>query len=406
MAEQAATRATERRDALANPVEPEATLLLLLLARPELTAEQAQRAVALSGRVTDWETFKRIALEHQGLPLAYRHLSRLSGAAVPADVLDRMHRLALLLAAQSLRVEAAIRAFQDQCLAPTGARHAFLKGFPLGARYYDAPALRPCRDIDVLVDPGALIPLILRARRAGYRLCEAEATLSDRDLAAYCRFSTDVSIVSPDGVLIEVHKSLDQGQGLFNTRRLLRRSESVEHAGRQISVLRTSDLFVYVCAHHTRHFWSHLHWFADLEAVGRDASFDLAEVMRVAQVAGLASTVEACLELRELTADIGSDAPPRAGSKGLELMNHAIDCLVQGRDLEVRLRDTVLMGNFAFDWQLTERQRRRYRLHEALSVLHPWPADYRAWPLPPEWHGLYYFTRPVRLLWRRLMGRN
>ncbi len=380
--------------------------LLLLLARQSLTPAQAARARELCRAVVDWDAFTRIAIEHQGLPLAYRHLSHLEDPGVPAPVLDRMHRLALLLVAQALRVEAAHRAFQADCLAVVGARHVILKGLPLAARYYESAALRPCRDIDVLLEPAGLIPLVLRARRLGYRLHEQPEGMGEWDTAAWCRFANDVSLVSPNGVLIELHKTLDQGQGLFSTRRLLRRAETVEHAGLVIPVLGTADLFTYICAHHTRHFWSHLHWFGDLDAMVRHPSYDAREVARVARAARLESTVEACLELRELAARSPGAVEDPPGGRGAELMRHAVDCLVEGREREVQLRDTVRLGNFAFDWQVPPGQASRDRWRQRLAMVRPWPADYRAWPLPPHLHGLYYLTRPVRVLWRSLTGRR
>ncbi len=380
--------------------------LLMLIARQSLTAEQETAVRELCRRVDDWEAFTRLAVEHQGLPLAYRQLSRLGPDGLPAEALDRMHRLTLLLVAQALRVEAAQRALQTDCLAPLGTRYVVLKGLPLAARYYESTALRPCRDIDVLLEPRDLIPLVLHARRLGYRLHEQPEGWGDWDAAAYCRFANDLSLVSPNGVLIELHKTLDQGQGLFHTRPLLGRSESIAHGGLDIPVLSTADLFVYVCAHHTRHFWSHLHWFGDLDAIVRHPSYDEQAVRRAAEAARLGSTVEACLGLREL-ALLGDTTGRTARSpRAAELMRLAVECMVLGRDREVQLRDTVKLGNFAFDWQVPAGQEARDRWRQRVARLRPWPADYRAWPLPPHLHGLYYVTRPLRVGWRLLTGRR
>jgi hypothetical protein len=58
---------------------------------------------------------------------------------------------------------------------------------------------------------------------------------------------------------------------------------------------------------------------------------------------------------------------------------------------------------FRYSWTLLTRARDRARL-AWYSLMAPTLADYRAWPLPPRWHGIYFLSRPVRLLWRHSLG--
>ena len=59
---------------------------------------------------------------------------------------------------------------------------------------------------------------------------------------------------------------------------------------------------------------------------------------------------------------------------------------------------------FRFSWDLlmTWRDRARYVWY---TLVAPTIAECRAWPLPVRWHWVYYFFRPLRLVWKQTAGR-
>ena len=330
--------------------------LLLLASRG--TWDEAQRAVAqrLVGQVADWDAWCAVVIRSLGACLAYRLLSTLDG--VPPPVLERMRQAARASTMNSLRIEAAQLAFMSDCLVPLGVHHVFFKGPALAHRYHAVPSARPGRDVDVLIDPARALDVVRHACQLGYRP-KAEMA-GERELAAWVKLGAVCAMFAPNGVLIEIHQSLDHGDGILDVGRMLSRAETIEFHGRALPVLRTSDLFVYMCMHHTRHFWSHLHWYADLDALIAHPLFDLDEARDVAAAVGLTPTVEACLRLHDFarTADwpqsLSLDGDPAA-----TLLVRSIDCLEGGLVREYALRSTRLSEDRAFAWQSTPGERAR-----------------------------------------------
>jgi len=328
--------------------------LLLLAARGTWDDTQRVRAQQLVTQVRDWDAFCAVEIRALGVCLAYNLLSTLEG--VPAHALERMRQAARAATMYSLRIEAAQLAFMADCLVPLGVRHLFFKGASLAARYHAASAARPSRDVDVLIDPAMAREVVLLAYRLGYR---PKLEISgDRELAAWVKRGAVCAMFAPNGVLIEIHQSLDHGDGVLDVGRLLARSEIMAFRGRSLSVLRTSDLFVYMCMHNTRHFWSHLHWYADLDALTAHPLFDLDEVREVAAGVGLTPTVEACLQLNGFARS--ADWPETLslhGDPGVALLLRSIDCLEGGLAREYALRSSKLSEDRAFAWQSTPGER-------------------------------------------------
>lgn len=331
--------------------------LLLLAARGTWSETQRSRASQLVANVVNWDAFCEVAIRSFGACLAYGRLSTLGGNSVPTPILDRMRQVSRLVAVRSLHLESAMLDFKSGCLEPLGVRHAFFKGSALAHRYHDNPAARPSRDVDVLVDPENAFELVRLARQAGYSPIRPIGP-NETDLAQWMKQETVYGMRSPNGILFEIHQSLDHGRGDLDSGRMLDRAETIAFRGRTISVLRTADLFVYMCMHHTRHFWSHLHWYADLDAITRHALFDLAEVREIATGTRLAPTVEACLQLNEfaLSADWPDTLSLERGA-GEALLARSIECLEGGPEREVELRATRLSADRAFVWQASLSER-------------------------------------------------
>lgn len=372
--------------------------LLLLVARDRLGESQQARAIELCAQVGDWDAFVRAANGALGVCLAHASLAGLAGQPVPARVIEQMRLDARVLATRSLLIEATYRHFMDHCLTPTGAEHVFFKGPALSMRYYDTPAHRPCRDLDVLVLPAAVLPVVQRAMQCGYVPFGLEGGTTPRDIAAWVKYGSVFPMLSPSGVLVEIHQSFDHGEGFFDAKAMIARAEVIPYRDLDIRVLATADLFAYICMHHTRHFWSHLHWFGDLDAISRHASFDLPQVRATAESVGMLPTVDACLGLHRLAASGKWPATPGRDTSEHALLEGAVACITGGRAREDELRSTRLSSDRAFAWQMSPLQRFSYRVRALLRKCRPTYSDYRAWPLPALLQPLYYLTRPVRAL--------
>lgn len=375
--------------------------LLLLASREQLENGQRLRLEQLAHEVDDWKTLCGVSRRSLGLSLVYQSLSTLPVGAVPAEVLQVLHDASRLAMMRTLQIEATLLEFHSMCLGEANGRHVFFKGPALAHRFYQVPAHRPCRDLDVLIPRESTLDVMRRAYAMGYRPSGVEIGETDQDLAAWVKYGTVYPMRAPNGVLVEIHRSLDHDAGMLDSKRMLDRAETFRFRGQDIRVLRTADLFVYICMHHTRHFWSHLHWYADVDAIVKHPLLDLSEVEDEARRARLSTTVSACLDLSKLagTGDWLTDA---SGCPGLALLTRSVECLLGGHEREAELRASRLSSDRAFAWQLSWTEQWLYRVRKFGRKCKPSLTDYRAMPLPSWLQPVYYFTRPVRAAVSRL----
>ena len=376
--------------------------LLILLARLELTTPQRQQALAVCRDIDDWTEVTRQAKQQFILPLVYRHLRRLSPSPLSTDAAAQMRHQCLSIVQENLLIRAAQQCLVSDFLEPLEIPHLFFKGPSLAARYYDEPTIRYCRDIDLLVPREHCAKLLEATLRRGYQALDPLRLNHDETSLDFAlRTQSVLTIVSPHGVKLEVHTELNKGINLFPTTALLGMREPIKADGATLWVMPTADLFVYICLHHTRHYWSRLHWLVDLDAIQRHPDFSLTAAYDSADQRGLKATVEASLELYHALA---APAPANAGissERAESLLTACLDTLRGGQASELALRKHRPTPEFAFSWQTTAAYRRYCRLRRWLTWLRPRYRDYEAWPLPPHWQWLYFFISPVRALMDR-----
>ncbi|QTF91365.1 nucleotidyltransferase family protein [Halomonas sp. BM-2019] len=384
----------------AKPQSPDAALrLLILLARLQLSEAQREAALALCNRIEAWDDVANRAERQLILPLVHRHLHELSPPTLTAADMAHLHQRALGLVQGNLLVAGEQQRLVTEILDPLAIPHLFFKGPALAARYYDDPAMRTCRDIDLLVPRHRCIELLEVALQHGYRPLDPEALLPDRQSLAFAlQAKAVVTLVSPSGVCIEVHHDFDRGAGIYRTEAILEGRVAHRAGDTLLYAMPTSELFVYICLHHTRHYWSHLHWLVDLDAILRHPDFDAAAAYACAERRGLASTFEACLEFYQALATPEPEHSPHLGPRSRELLEACFATLQGGLEAELALRSRRPGREFGFAWQTTPTYRWASRVREWVSPLRPGYIDYRFLPLPPRWQWLYYAIRPYRAL--------
>lgn len=360
----------------------------------------------------DWPDAARLFDHHFLAPVI---LSRLHDAAHGPNVAARLGPLKQAVAERlkkALLLQATMRALRDDHLVPLGLSHAMFKGLTLGARYYGSPSLRVARDIDVLVAPSDLERLLRSLMGAGYdligRLRVDRGSGQPVDHAiAIAHLSKEVALVAPGGVIVEIHHRVDASGNAFPTADLLARAETLEIWKRPWPVLCTTDLFVYICAHHAQHRWSRLHWVLDLSMMMRHPSFDADAVRRHAAESGFSRVVEAAMVLPETMSAIVEGRQPSSPTMASAF---AADCLAHldpTRAPELIARENrglALLAGAGEDLRRRWRFRDRWtaRLAALTALAGPQVADYQALPLPPRFHALYWITRPIRLCVRAL----
>jgi hypothetical protein len=387
----------------AEPQSPDAALrLLILLARLELSEAQREAALTLCSGIQAWHEVASLAERQLMLPLVYRHLHELSPPTLsPADAAHLRQRV-LSCVQRNLLVAGEQQRLVGEILDPLGIPYLFFKGPALAARYYDDPAMRSCRDIDLLVPRQRCAELLQSALQHGYRPLDPEALAPDgQSLAFALRTKAVVSLVSPAGVCIEVHHDIDRGAGIYQSDALLESRVAHQSGDALLYSMPTSELFVYICLHHTRHYWSHLHWLVDLDAIQRHPDFDAAAAYACAERRGLASTFNACMEFYRALAAPEPEHSSHLSPRSREMLEACFTTLQGGLEAELALRRQRPAREFGFTWQTTPAYRWESRIREWLSPLQPGYIDYRFLPLPYRWQWLYYAIRPCRALAKR-----
>ena len=161
--------------------------------------------VELNG--ADWQRLDRLAALHRLQPLL--HAQHGSNPALPAPIRQvwrDAHRAAAL---QAMSHRAALT---DCCALLEQAGHApiALKGAWLAAHAYPQPALRPMRDLDLLVPLAGVRAAYQLLLEAGYR----EAEPPEMALEDVIRLDKHMPVlISPRGTMIELHHHLWEPDG-------------------------------------------------------------------------------------------------------------------------------------------------------------------------------------------------
>lgn len=384
-------------------VKISAEKLLLLTARTELNSQQADTARQLAAEIEDWDTFVSIATRKLSITFTYKNLATHCHDVVPSKVLHMMHRLSQKSSMNSLKIAAAQINFHKTCIQPIEADHVYLKGLALYSQFNVDIAYRFCRDVDVLVDKKSFKKVINCALENGYRILLEPKPLvfaeSPRDERFAINHAEVVNLVGKDGVLIEVHRRLTKLSLKFDLDFAFSTSEKIRLSGVEMNTLAKPLHFVYVCYHHTRHFWSHLHWLADLHILAHAPDCERDDVEQISEQMGIRPTIDAAYEFDELASqpDLWS-SKLNTEIRGRQLLELCLNNLKGGLELEYEMKADKVLGDFISEWQYSRAWRHRLWSNSWRRRLQPTTVQYIKRSLPPYLHWLYVLQNATTLI--------
>lgn len=181
----------------------------LITLRRRLLALVGTGAVPMLDDLTaeDWQVLDSMAAQHRLHPLL--HHQHRDNPAVPAAIRAGWAAAYRAQAIAALGQQAELIRTVD-LLRAAGFAPLALKGAWLARYAYPHPALRPLRDIDLLLDPATVIPATTVLLQAGYRQMEAaelplaDLLLTDKHLPP---------LLSPGGTVVELHHRLWEPDG-------------------------------------------------------------------------------------------------------------------------------------------------------------------------------------------------
>ncbi|QEA16105.1 nucleotidyltransferase domain-containing protein [Novosphingobium ginsenosidimutans] len=155
----------------------------------------------------DLAKLDRMAAQHRLQPLLHhQHRAHPDLPPVLAEAWSAAFRCQALLAlSQRAELERTVTLLRAGGFAPLALKGAWLHRFA-----YPHPALRPLRDIDLLLDPASVIPAFAFLEAAGYQLIEVpelplpELVRTDKHLPP---------LLSPGGTVVELHHHLWEPDG-------------------------------------------------------------------------------------------------------------------------------------------------------------------------------------------------
>lgn len=368
--------------------------VLLLCARTEIPAALQDEFHRLVGRVGNWDVLIEKAVPHKLSSLVYHHLINSSEAKVPGEVLNQLRLNVFEQSIGYLRIAAVQKKLSSNVLKRHAIPHVFFKGVGLAEELYPNPSYRPSRDIDVWIDPSLMGDVWDHLMGLGFkRLQKLDQTHQiPADHAAYLLPTVDV--VSPEGVLIEIHMRYDQSGLTIDPAEIYSRSREISTSIGSIRVPSFEDHFMYACQHHSRHLWARLRWLADLDAFERSEHFNQEQLHTLASGTALAPTITACLDMWSSLSAPDFSTNHCQSDHGLELKYWLFRSIVEGPSIGNQKRESRASPDFALPWQYGWSHIVRLKINK----LKPTQADYLDYPLERKSWWKYYFTRPIRLI--------
>jgi len=350
----------------------------------------------------DWRLLVSLAAAHTVTPQLY--LAAREGAAPPEiaaglrESFESAARFNLALAAELARL---LKSCEQEGIAAVP-----LKGPALAAALYGNLALRASSDLDLLIRPADLarVRRILAAR--GYRLTSNLHWNSER--ACFRARERQVSFLDAAGIIsvdVHWHPMPAYFPDSFSPEEAWGSLQPVRMAGFPVRALAPRHLLLYLCGHGGKHGWERLAWICDLaRLIELDPELDWEAAMGEARRARTGRMLATGLLL---ASDLLGKNLPAPAARFVSADPHAralADDVWARYEAGARI-PTPAVDMTAFCTRLLERPSHKFRLVFG-TWIGPSEAEYRVLKLPPPLFVLYYAFRPLRLLWRRLLGRS
>ena len=284
-------------------------------------------------RPDDWTEIDRIAAQHRLQP--FLHSQHQGSTAIPLAQREAWQAARRVAALQALAQQAELT---ETCalLDSAGFAPVALKGAWLAAQAYAEPALRPMRDLDLLVPEGDVLAAFDLLRNAGYE----QARPGEMALADAVRIDKHLPpLIAPRGTVIELHHRLWERQGRLDHASPASSEAGVLARARTVGTVRypdPHDLLVHLIVHAV---YSHRLdcgplVLIDIDMLLRSAAIDWPRFWAEAKAEGWRDGARLLLELvrRYRPSPAIDTAPDRGEAPPPAMIEAAADLLLQDMD--------------------------------------------------------------------------
>lgn len=280
------------------------------------------------------------------------------------------------------------------------------KGPLLATRAYGNIALRQFNDLDVLVPPSYLDKAIELLISAGYIPKTDLRWFERKDW--YLTRKKDVIFVDENSeYIVELHWKLSGAHFAYPVEidRLWKNLETSKLAGVDVNVLHFNDLFIYLCLHGARHSWERLSWICDLnELITSRSEIDWKEINQDAKRLGCENILGLGLFLVHKFFGTKVAVPNWEKIESDQTFRELAD-QIENRLFDENAVNIDLKERYAYHLKLKERRWDKLKLHLHYQfwylqlLLFPNSLDKETFNLPSWSNPVYYFIRPMRLLY-------
>ena len=355
----------------------------------------------------DWTDLVRKALHHGVGGLLCRALRDFPDAGIPDDILEAAR---LYLDRADIEGMERVRQTFDvlDALAADDVPALPFKGVALAAMAHASPAMRPSRDIDVLVHRADMARSVASLATLGYRPQDTFSTRITR--ASHASYGQDI-LFAKGRLPVEPHWAFAPSAFAVDPDLdgMRRRTVTIPLGGRVVRTLSLEDTLLVACLHGAKEKWWRLLWVADVAAlVHRHPALDWSAIAQRAAEAGMLRILRLGLGLARA---LFSVRLPEDLADAIE-RDEACRCLID--DCRRRIfEDTGNRGSLfhvsRFHWGARERMRDRIR-YAWRTVTTPRDIHFRMIALPD---ALVFGYVPLKLvhdylllpLWRLGNGR-
>lgn len=363
----------------------------------------------------NWDALLQLALHHRVYPLVYETLSQLNNPAIHENTLGYLQQKyrdnavkGLCLTGETVRVV--------KCLESHGIRAVVLKGPPLASRLYGDVAIRPYKDIDILVPPDELVKAQGILEKEGYRAINIpypEQNFTSKQFRIIKRSLHQGFHVSywhnMKNVNIEVHWRFGKSihELTFPNESNINR---IEIAGYLLPVLCEEDWLIYLIVHGAGHAWFRLRWLVDIARFVQQEGIDWEKTAFMAKSIGIQTLLHQSLILANRLLDahvpVNFQSVIVSDRAAWRLSQLAINVCLATAEYEIWGSNGLCVSYWQDIYNFYARKgwknRFNYILKNLKKLFSPSIYDFMTISLPDKLFVLYYVLHPFCFLYRRL----
>jgi len=379
----------QNRTQLLTYLNPEQRLLLLLCGNQN--DESIDEAKIWLAKPFSWYKLIALSERHRLLPHLYRSIKEISISVaidIPSALKDKYYfqtEHVIRLTSEGIRV--------SSLLNQRGITNILLKGPFLSEIIYNDVALRPSRDIDILVLPEFVERVNETLLSEGYRMVYPDFTLTKKQKSFYQKNKNQVAYRNPNNrILIELHWRLFSQKTLLPIpiEKIFADSQELIVAGKAIRVLSPNHNFEFLCLHGSIHQWFRLLWLRDIAQILGDSNCNFGDILMHAKENNNERPVLQAILLANIFFGTTNPLNKELFKEVNGIVSHAATAIISEEKLILSHKLTRIRLPI---YKMNLKSGLRYKL-SCWSILQPNFNDWKLVRLPDSLFFLYFPLRP------------